>query len=66
MDYKIRVRAKDEYNYLSVWSDPLNLNIPRLKERFNFFSFDYVYIVTNFKNFIFLIELLFENHRFEI
>jgi len=62
MSYIIKVRAKDEFGYLSVWSDPLNLNIPRLKERSNYYSINLFKFFPDFKNFIFIIEFLLENH----
>jgi len=33
--YKIRLRARDECGFVSDWSDPLNVNIPRNKAMFS-------------------------------
>ena len=61
---RIKVRAKDEFGYFSVWSDSLDVSIPRIKERSKFCPINLYKFFPNFRNFIFFIEFLLENHIF--
>jgi hypothetical protein len=55
--YGVKVKARDEHNLESVWSDPLSINMPKLK------NYREVTILQPFDNFLYIFGYLFHYYQ---